>query len=318
MSAGSREQPAGGAWPRQAPASVCLLLPACGASCSRALAAVITFQEPLRQHVQHWGLGCSAREGAGEAACRRKREQILLCWAGLPRPTAGLPLHRPTHVPPSLTLMDPASTPSTDTPSRPVTGKAVADLPEVTRGSTWSCPPSCGQAWGYTPPTQAQASPGMSSPLNKGLTDWRFSGSLPAVPKAMTVRVSQPWTADRSSEAVLRPGPPKGSREPPLPSNSTGLPPMAPEQGSRQGGAAQEVTSLASAGPQGAAVHTRLPPGTFWLLTLAGGFTFTEHHMCPPWGKVKVAKPAPSSGGAVCSVMGPETCLQSLRLLSSA
>lgn len=98
---------------------------------------------------------------------------------------------------------------------------------------------------------------------------------------------------------MLRPGPSQGSREPPLPSNSTGLPLVAPEQGSSQGGAAQEVTSLAPAGPQGAAVHTRLPPGTFWLLTLAGGFTFTEHHMCPPWGKVKVAKPAPSPGGAV-------------------
>lgn len=114
VSAGSREQLAGPAWPRQAPASVCLLLPACGASCSRALAVAITLQEPPRQHVQHWGLGCSACEGAGEAACRCKREQVLLCWAGLHRPTAGLPLW--THVLPSLTLMDPASTPSTDTP----------------------------------------------------------------------------------------------------------------------------------------------------------------------------------------------------------
>ena len=111
-----------------------LLLPACGASHSRVLVRAITLQEPLRQHVQRWGLGCSAREGAGEAACRCKQEQTLLCRAGLHRPAAGLPLW--THVLPSLTLTDPALTPSPDPLSRQLTGKAVADLPEVSRGST--------------------------------------------------------------------------------------------------------------------------------------------------------------------------------------
>ena len=49
----------------------------------------------------------------------------------------------------------------------------LAGLAVLTVGvhAVGSCPPSCGQAWGYTPPTQAQVSPGVSSPPSKGLTN---------------------------------------------------------------------------------------------------------------------------------------------------
>lgn len=39
------------------------------------------------------------------------------------------------HILPTLTLRDPALTPSPDPHSRQLIGEAVADLPEVTRGS---------------------------------------------------------------------------------------------------------------------------------------------------------------------------------------